>query len=146
MKEFRILVCGGREYGWKWEDGFRVPDQEQRRRFDRVLENCIRTYRERHPAARIVIIHGAAKGADTLAHDFVVSSRRSSSDVLRDIHEESYPANWKEHGRAAGPIRNQHMLTTGKPDVIIAFEGGEGTAHMVKIGRKSGVTVYEVKV
>jgi hypothetical protein len=37
------------------------------------------------------------------------------------------------------------MLTESQPHVIIAFEGGKGTAHMVSIGKKAGVPVYEVK-
>lgn len=32
-----------------------------------------------------------------------------------------FPAKWNEHGKAAGPIRNQQMLTEGKPDVVFAF-------------------------
>jgi len=41
------------------------------------------------------------------------------------IHE--YPAQWEEHGRAAGAIRNQFRLEDEKPDGVIAFPGG-GTA------------------
>ena len=37
------------------------------------------------------------------------------------------------------------MLTESQPHVIIAFKGGSGTAHMMKIGREAGVPVYEVK-
>jgi hypothetical protein len=32
-----------------------------------------------------------------------------------------YVAQWKKHGRAAGPIRNQRMLDKGKPDLVVAF-------------------------
>jgi hypothetical protein len=31
-------------------------------------------------------------------------------------------------GRAAGPIRNQAMIDDGKPDLVIAFPGGHGSA------------------
>jgi hypothetical protein len=37
------------------------------------------------------------------------------------------------------------MLTESRPHVIIAFKGGKGTAHMVRIGKEAGVPVYEVK-
>jgi hypothetical protein len=43
-----------------------------------------------------------------------------------------FPANWKVYGRAAGPIRNMKMLLEGKPDLVVAFPGGIGTADMVK--------------
>ena len=51
-------------------------------------------------------------------------------------------AKWEEHGNAAGPIRNRHMMTW-KPDAVIAFPGGSGTADMVSIARKAGIPVYE---
>jgi hypothetical protein len=37
------------------------------------------------------------------------------------------------------------MLTSENPDVIVAFEGGAGTADMIRQGRKAGVDVYEVE-
>ena len=55
-----------------------------------------------------------------------------------------YPADWELHGKSAGPIRNQQMLIEGKPDLVLAFPGGKGTAHMVSIAKKKGVKVIEV--
>ena len=37
------------------------------------------------------------------------------------------------------------MLTESQPHVIIAFKGGSGTAHMMKIGREAGVPVVEIE-
>jgi UDP-N-acetylmuramoylalanine-D-glutamate ligase len=56
-----------------------------------------------------------------------------------------YPAKWDLHGKSAGPIRNQQMLDTGV-DLVIAFPGGKGTAHMVSIAKKAGVKVVEIDV
>jgi hypothetical protein len=47
-------------------------------------------------------------------------------------------------GRKAGPIRNQRMLDEHKPDLVVAFPGGRGTADMVRRARKSGVEVTEI--
>jgi hypothetical protein len=55
-----------------------------------------------------------------------------------------FPANWKKHGRAAGPMRNQQMLDEGKPDLVIAFPGGSGTADMVRRAKAAGVPVETV--
>ena len=125
MNEFRVLVCGGRDY-------------DNRTRFfsfmDRVLE-AIRGTGET-PKRDVVIIHGAARGADALADDY---GRERGLRVIR------YPADWETHERAAGPIRNRLMLTDGQPHVIIAFKGGKGTADMIRQGKKAGVPVYEVK-
>jgi hypothetical protein len=35
-------------------------------------------------------------------------------------------------------------LTNNTNDVIVAFKGGNGTAHMIKIGREAGVPVLEI--
>jgi predicted Rossmann-fold nucleotide-binding protein len=37
------------------------------------------------------------------------------------------------------------MLTKGKPDIVIAFPGGSGTADMICQARKAGVPVEEIK-
>jgi hypothetical protein len=37
------------------------------------------------------------------------------------------------------------MLDVGKPDLVIAFPGGNGTAHMVGIAKAAGITVIKVK-
>ena len=136
MNEFRVLVCGGRNYGTKVINEKLVIDTEQVERLNRTLDKALQAANlaERH----FVLIHGGAKGADALSG--VWASMRKDG-----VEERVYPADWKTHGRSAGPIRNQKMLTESQPHVIIAFEGGNGTAHMVSIGRKAGVPVYEVK-
>lgn len=80
------------------------------------------------------IIHGAARGADTLAAEWA---------SLANVPVKAYPANWERDGVAAGPIRNRLMLLDGKPDFVIAFPGGLGTADMVKIARDAGIQVME---
>jgi hypothetical protein len=58
-----------------------------------------------------VIIHGAARGADTIAGEIA----KELGLAVR-----AFPADWDRHGRAAGPIRNRQMLDE-KPDLVIAF-------------------------
>ena len=122
MNEFRVLVCGGRSY-------------EDRTRFFHILDKALRaaTLAERP----FVLIHGGAKGADSLSG--LWAAARQVGDVR------VYEADWETHGRSAGPIRNKLMLTDGQPHVIIAFKGGSGTADMIRQGKKAGVPVYEVK-
>lgn len=83
-----------------------------------------------------VVIHGAAPGADTLAGDWAKE---------RGVPVEAYPADWDKHGRAAGPIRNSRMLREGKPDLVLAFPGGRGTANMVKQAGQAGVGVMKAE-
>ena len=82
------------------------------------------------------VIHGGATGADALAAKW-------AKDNCVEVAE--YRADWKAHGRGAGPIRNQRMLDESLPDLVIAFPGGRGTADMVRRARKSGVEVVEVQ-
>jgi hypothetical protein len=70
-----------------------------------------------------LVIDGAAKGADSLAHAWAIS---------RNIATLRFPAEWNKYGRGAGPIRNRQMIVEGKPDVAVAFPGGAGTSNMTK--------------
>jgi hypothetical protein len=113
----RVLVCGGRDY----------DDRDQ---LFRILDAA-------HVANPIVcLIHGAARGADSLAADWALD---------RDVLCNAYPADWDRDGKAAGPIRNQRMLDEGKPHIVIAFPGGRGTADMIRRAEKADIPVVRVK-
>lgn len=118
---FTVLVCGGRDYS------------NQKKVFE-VLDKLLRASELSNKKLRIV--HGAAKGADYIANKWAETRK---AEVV------SYPAKWNEHGKAAGPFRNQEMLTKESPDVIIAFKGGKGTKDMIQRAKKFGVPVYEVQ-
>lgn len=111
----RVLVCGGRDYAEK-----------------AVVWHCLDNI---GPPEVSEIISGMAPGADTLAADW---ARRFGFPLHK------FPADWQKHGRAAGPIRNQRMLDEGKPDLVVAFPGGRGTADMVARARKAGVPVLDL--
>jgi hypothetical protein len=109
----RLLVCGGRDY----------TDREF------IFETLDQLHADREITT---LIHGAARGADTLAGEWAIA---------RSVEVTPYPADWRAHGNLAGPIRNRRMLHEGKPDRVLAFPGGVGTAHMVRIARAFGVPV-----
>jgi hypothetical protein len=81
------------------------------------------------------IITGGANGADEMARRWA-----ARNGVPCRIFE----ADWNQHGKAAGPIRNQQMLDEGIPDVVIAFPGGRGTADMLKRAKSGGFRVIEI--
>lgn len=87
-----------------------------------------------------VVIHGAARGADTLGK-FV--AERIGLKVIND--GKGFPADWKRYGKGAGPIRNQQMLDDGKPDLVLAFHENinesVGTKDMVARARRIGLKV-----
>ena len=81
-----------------------------------------------------LLVHGAARGADSLA-------ARAATEL--GIPQIACAADWNTHGRRAGAIRNQQMLEH-KPDIVVAFPGGSGTGHMCSIADKAGVAVYRI--
>lgn len=110
----RILVCGGRHYS------------NYKKLHDVLLDYIDWDF---------TIIEGGAKGADQLAALF--ANHYGTSHL-------QFRANWKLHGKSAGVIRNKLMLEQGKPDLVIAFPGGKGTAHMKSIAREAGIEVIEI--
>lgn len=50
------------------------------------------------------IVEGGARGVDSLAFDF---------GWEQGIPVKVFPANWKQHGRPAGMIRNREMADSG---------------------------------
>lgn len=81
-----------------------------------------------------IVIEGGASGADSLAHQFCVE---------HGIPVAVVPANWYFYEKSAGTLRNEWMLRL-KPDLVIAFPGGRGTANMIKLAKEAGVEVIEI--
>ena len=80
-----------------------------------------------------VLVHGCAKGADTMAAYIALSL---------GWEVEGHPADWDTHGKAAGHIRNHQMVKLGA-DVCLAFPLGEsrGTRGCMKAAEKAGIKV-----
>jgi predicted Rossmann-fold nucleotide-binding protein len=79
--------------------------------------------------------HGGAEGVDTIAGTWAIA---------HGVQCAEYRANWKEHGRAAGPMRNRLMLEEERPDLVIAFPGGRGTHDCTKQAQSLGLTVIKI--
>lgn len=91
----------------------------------------------------MTIVHGGAKGADTMAEESL------SGDLLERgyLRVEVHHAEWEIHGRAAGPIRNAQMVALGA-DACLAFihNGSRGATGCVALaeGANIPVTVYRL--
>jgi len=121
MAGIRILVTGSR----KWVDRMAVQQE------------LFRTADAWHtPLSECTVVHGAARGLDTLAHVAALSM---------GMQVEAHPADWDQHPRKAGPIRNQAMIDAGAA-VCLAFPlpGSIGTWDCIRRANKARILVVIV--
>lgn len=81
-----------------------------------------------------VIVHGACPtGADAMAHDWAIEHGHTV---------ETFVAPWGEHGKKAGPIRNQAMVDAGA-DLCVAFwdRRSPGTRDCITRARRASIRV-----
>lgn len=84
----------------------------------------------------VIIISGHASGADALGERYAQE---------RGFQLETYPADWKAHGRAAGSIRNARMASVA--NALIAFWDGKsrGTKNMIETAKNHNLKVVVVR-
>lgn len=109
------IVCGGRDV---------TPTLAELVELHEILEaNDITTVRT-----------GGAKGVDDAVHEFI-----------QGIWErQRMPADWKAHGRYAGPKRNQAMIDAGDVVLVIAWPGGRGTENMRSLAQRARIPIHEI--
>lgn len=73
------------------------------------------------------------KGADRWADEWATE---------RNVYLKRLPARW-DSGPMGGPIRNG-MLLDLKPDLVVAFPGGRGTANCVRQAEDRKILVHKV--
>lgn len=111
----RVVVTGGRDH----------PDRT-------YVWAALTAAHAAHPI--VLVITGGATGVDDFAGQW---ARVNKIELV--VH----PADWKQHGRRAGPLRNQLILDTHHPDVVLAFHGGRGTTDMVRRAKRAGIPVVD---
>lgn len=114
MATFRILVTGSR----KWTDRERIKDA------------LLCAEKENTWKFPVVLVHGAARGADTLARDVALELGWKT---------EEHPADWSR-GKRAGLARNAEMVSLGA-DRCLAFilNGSSGARHTADLAEKAGI-------
>ena len=106
-------VCGGRKFG------------------DRTL-----LFRELGTRRDVTaIVHGKARGADTLAG---IWAWKHGIPVI------TVEAQWDFYNKNAGHRRNGWILDFVKVDVLLAFPGGAGTADMIRQARMREIPIEKV--
>ena len=127
----RVLVTGSRD----WLDATRIHG---------ALDMARRDAERR--GEDMVIIHGdCPTGADAIADQWAQQE---------GVTAEPHPANWREHGRSAGPKRNQQMVERGA-ELCLAFIGdcssprcnrvdrhpSHGATHCAEAAEQAGIPV-----
>ena len=114
----RVLVFGGRKYKDK--------------------KKVFQTLTAIHNETPIrVIIHGGASGADRFAKWWgegrrcAIEEYKADWDNMQaDVVVPRQHADGRWYNAAAGNLRNALMLRKSKPDMVVEFPGGSGTADM----------------
>ncbi|MET9265269.1 SLOG family protein [Amycolatopsis sp. NPDC004079] len=126
----RVLLCGSRR--WPWPETVDAV-------LDRLEARC---------GERLVVIEGAASGADRAVHSWC--ERRG----LPDDRHRCHPVDWRaerearpQQWRMAGPERNTRMLLQERPRLILAFHdhfnpASGGTSDMALRGLVRDVPVW----
>lgn len=92
------------------------------------------------------ILVGDATGLDEMVRVYVERYNKDRDAVADNakFKIEVFKADWATHGKAAGPIRNRAMLQTA--NVLVAFEGGKGTANCIETAKNLWIPVVRVGV
>ena len=85
----------------------------------------------------VLIVHGGAKGADSIAAQYAENKGIETKVFLPD---------WEGLGKKAGYVRNKEMIDfiSKYPDKgCVVFWDGEskGAAHTIKLAKKYGITL-----
>lgn len=112
----RLIIAGGRNYQMDLADYMRL--EKIHLQFGPITE----------------IVSGGAPGAD------------KEGEIWADISGISvkkFEADWKAHGRAAGPIRNRQMAEYA--NAVALFPGGRGTASMATEAKQAGIEIFDFR-
>lgn len=83
------------------------------------------------PEGATVVVGDCPTGVDEI-------TRRHALDTHRDV--EVHQADWKQHGKAAGPIRNQEMIDSGVDcGYFYITPQSRGTRHCLTAARRANI-------
>ena len=84
--------------------------------------------------------------------DEVVCGMANGADILgmywakqKGIPVAKFPADWKQYGKAAGPIRNKQMLDYADGLIVFIWNGSRGSENMLRQTKKAGKPYYVVR-
>jgi predicted double-glycine peptidase len=79
------------------------------------------------------VVSGGCKGVDLLGEEW---AKKNKIPIKR------FPAAWDEHGKAAGPIRNQQMAEYADALIAIVAPNSKGTRDMLNKANKHDLKIW----
>ena len=121
MRNLKLLVCGDRN----WTEV-------------QIIHDWLSAFNKSDEWLEITLVHGAAKGADSIAGEIAKSFA---------WNVKPYPAEWDKYGKAAGPIRNRQMLKENPDiDIVLGFhtnlKESKGTKDMLILAIQEGIEMH----
>lgn len=95
-----------------------------KKKLDKILANEVKEC--------IEFISGGANGADALGERYAKE---------HGVIPTTFEADWTQHGKAAGPIRNQQMVLHSSHAIFFWDERSKGTASCIKLAQDAGLKV-----
>ena len=113
----KVIIAGGRDF----------TDTQY------AADSLVKLVEENMLPDTFTVISGNARGADKVGEYLA---------KLWDLPLEIYPADWNQHGKSAGYIRNKQMADIA--DMLVAFWDGKsrGTAHMINTMKQQHKPVF----
>lgn len=113
---FRVIIAGTRSFN----------------DYELLRTSCNNLLSEKQRTHTVVVISGTARGADQMGERY---ARERGFQLRR------FPADWEQHGKSAGHIRNAKMADNA--DALIAFWDGQsrGTKNMIDNARRKGLAI-----
>ena len=113
----KVIIAGGRDF----------TDTQY------AADSLVKLVEENMLPDTFTVISGNARGADKVGEYLA---------KLWDLPLEIYPADWNQHGKSAGYIRNKQMADIA--DMLVAFWDGKsrGTAHIINTMKQQHKPVF----
>lgn len=122
--EFNGIIAGSREFN----------------DYELLKESCdfYLSNKLNDPDINVVIISGAARGADHLGEEYARE---------RGLLIKKFPADWDKYGKSAGYIRNTKMASIANAAIVFLISDKEckGSRMMINIARKNNLLVRIVE-
>ena len=120
MKEFKLIIAGGRDFSDYDLLSKVVHDLACGEYADKALS----------------IVSGMARGADTLGYLFAVK---------HNVVVYQFPADWNKYGKSAGYMRNREMGLFADGLLAAWDQTSKGTQHMIRYMETLGKPVHIIK-